>query len=145
MESPFKVLHARRFNKRNRTEPKKDNEFKWILSRSVVITFSGQILPSEVYIHKVRFSIEPYMTLQFILIASNTTTQIKYTIIIWNVLCVARKSMRMDIQEIPLLILIVTGSIDQPIGTIRSSLKNTKWESQWHIAMRILQWMMSES
>lgn len=49
IESQYKVIHVKRLNKRNRNQNRQENEPKWIASRSVIITFSDQELPNEVY------------------------------------------------------------------------------------------------
>lgn len=63
MESEFKVLNVMRLNKRNRDPNRQENDPKWLASKSVVITFSGQSLPREVFLHKIRIEVEPYLVL----------------------------------------------------------------------------------
>jgi|GEM_PF-5291018 len=66
IESKFKVLKVRRLNRRNRDPCRKEEDPKWEASKSVVLTFSGQMLPSEVYIRRVKVKVEPYMILPVI-------------------------------------------------------------------------------
>lgn len=63
MESEFKILRVRRLNKRNRNSNRQENDPKWLASKSVVITFSGQNLPRDVSLHKIKIEVEPYMIL----------------------------------------------------------------------------------
>jgi len=59
------VLNVRRLNRRNKDLVTQDNNPKWIPSRSVVIIFSGQNLPNEIFIHKVRIKVESYQMYKY--------------------------------------------------------------------------------
>lgn len=58
-ESSAKVLDVKRLNKRNKNPV--DEEEKWIPCRSIVLTFAGQTLPTEITLFKVRSSVEPFV------------------------------------------------------------------------------------
>jgi len=66
IESRFKVLKVRRLNRRNRDPCRKEEDPKWVASKSVVLTFSGQMLPSEIYISRVKVKVDSYMILPVI-------------------------------------------------------------------------------
>ncbi|XP_018318148.1 uncharacterized protein [Mycetomoellerius zeteki] len=53
LESEFQILRVRRLNKRNRDPNKQEGDPKWMANKSVVITFSGQNLPTVVYLYKI--------------------------------------------------------------------------------------------
>lgn len=58
-ESQIKPIEVRRLNKRNKDA--KSDEDKWIKSETVVITFAGQVLPTEISLFKVRSTVELYV------------------------------------------------------------------------------------
>jgi len=66
IESEFKVLKIRRLNRRNRDPSKKEEDSKWVANKSVVLTFSGQILSSKMYINRIKIKMDPYMILPVI-------------------------------------------------------------------------------
>uniref|UniRef100_A0ABD2WS47 Uncharacterized protein n=1 Tax=Trichogramma kaykai TaxID=54128 RepID=A0ABD2WS47_9HYME len=55
----FKLIEMKRLDMRNRNST---DENKWILSRSLLLTFEGQEIPREVFIAKVKFIVEPYVS-----------------------------------------------------------------------------------
>ncbi|XP_029178519.1 uncharacterized protein LOC114946237 [Nylanderia fulva] len=66
MESHQRILGIRRLNRRNRDPNRQENDPKWVPSKSVIITFSGQNLPSEVRLYKIKIEVDPYMTLPIV-------------------------------------------------------------------------------
>lgn len=60
--SPYPVIGVERLNRKNKF-PSEDNNDTWIPSETVVLTFEGQCLPTEVWLCKVRVEVEPYVTL----------------------------------------------------------------------------------
>ena len=60
IESSVPVQEIRRLNRRNR-QANSDKD-KWLPSESILITFVGQDLPKEIYVFKVRSSVEPYVS-----------------------------------------------------------------------------------
>jgi len=66
IESEFKVLKVKRLNRRNRDPCRKEKDSKWVASKSVVLTFSDQILPNEVYMNRVKVKVDSYMILPII-------------------------------------------------------------------------------
>lgn len=58
-ESPAKVMDVRRLNRRN-TNSTSDSD-RWIPSKTILITFEGQMLPSEIIILKVNTEVIPYV------------------------------------------------------------------------------------
>ncbi|TGZ34743.1 hypothetical protein DBV15_10812 [Temnothorax longispinosus] len=72
IQSPFKVLQVRRLNRRiretvqdfatDRSDSNSNPSFKFVLSKTVAITFAGQRLPKKVTIYRVYREIFPYVT-----------------------------------------------------------------------------------
>jgi hypothetical protein len=63
LEAENQIVGVRRLSRRNRDPNRQENDPKWVTSKSVVITFSGQNLPNEASIYKIKLEVEPYMTL----------------------------------------------------------------------------------
>lgn len=59
-ESEIEILEIKRLNMRNKQST--TDKDKWIPSQSILITFSGQIIPEKIFIFKVKTYIEPYVS-----------------------------------------------------------------------------------
>lgn len=59
IEFNIEVVSIKRLSRRNRELNKKEGDLRWISAKSAVITFAGQHLPYEIFIHKIHHEVEP--------------------------------------------------------------------------------------
>ncbi|XP_058790945.1 uncharacterized protein LOC131664095 [Phymastichus coffea] len=57
--SPVGITEVKRQSRRNRNASGSDD--KWIKTQTIVVTFSGQILPKDIVLYYVKASVEPYV------------------------------------------------------------------------------------